>query len=215
MFPFRLGDHCRYSSHWRCLLVNEPLETQLTVGDLRRLIDDLPDSTVVALSIPPAPHNGHTLAMLCNLTAEQRGPVVLMRPSPTESLRVLPSSSSAIASLPASLKSGLYWFVSDLSKGLLENDQWDFDTEWFDNDRLDWDKYTAALLDPTVLTTTISIWMNNLAIDDAGCVSDAEHSAFRAAQYLRTQFDDAFTLDSIIPPPLGAWELREWQTDDE
>ena len=196
------------------LVTNDPLKGQLTVGELRRIIAGVPDTAVVALSIPPAPHNRHALAVLCNLTVEHRGPVVLMRPSPSEALRVLPSSSTAIADIPPSIKSALYWFVSDLTKGLLEHDQWDFESDDFETGRFDWDRYTRALLDPTVLTTTVSIWMNNLAFDAQGNASNVEYSSFRAMQYLRTQFDDTFELHAIAPA-LAAWELREWQTTDE
>ena len=194
--------------------MNDPLPTQLTVGELRKLIENAPDSTVIALQLPPSAHGEHQLTLFCNLTAKyDSGPIVLLAPLSDDDVRVVAGSSDNLDRVPASFKCALYWLLSDLTKGLLEDERWDFDSDWFFNGRLDWDRYTAAILDPTVMGTVISVWTNNLAVDASDVISNPLHARFRAIQYFRTQFDDDYSFDKI-EPPLAAWELREWQTDD-
>lgn len=193
-------------------MVRDP--NQLTVGELRELIRDVPDSAVIVLKLPPSPHGEHQLSVVCNLAAEHSSDsVVLVSPLANSDVRVVAGSSDHLDRIPGSLKSALYWFLSDVTKGLLEDDRWEFDSDWFSTGRLDWDRYTAAIVDPTVMCTVISIWTNNLAVDENDEISNEVHAQFRAAQYLRTQFDDDYTCD-MIDPPLAAWELREWQTED-
>ncbi len=109
--------------------------------------------------------------------------------------------------LSHSLKSSLYWFVQDVSKGLLENDAWDFD---FDLHVPDWTQYQATILEPTIFATAFSIWMNNIELDESGNVLNEEHAALRAFQCLRPHFDPTFS-HKDVQPPFADWELLEAQ----
>ena len=103
--------------------------------------------------------------------------------------------------LPDNLKLALYWFVDAISKGLLDNESWDFEPlEQFENGKLDWDRYLAAINDPTTIKTVYTIWMNNIRLDENYRVVNEQGASFRAFQYLRTQFDDNFSFDRIDPP---------------
>ena len=114
-------------------------------------------------------------------------------------------------SIPDGLKLALYWFVDAISKGLLDNENWDFEpVERFETGELDWDRYLAAINDPTIIKTVYTIWMNNIQMDDENRVVNEQHACFRAFQYLRTQFDEEFTFDNIAPP-LTETELVEAQ----
>ena len=113
--------------------------------------------------------------------------------------------------IPSELKQALYWFVDSISKGMLENENWDFEpTEKFDNGDLDWAKYVAACNDPTVAKTAYTIWMNTIQLDRENRVLNESYATFRAFQYLRTHFDDTYNHDDITPP-LTSVELDESQ----
>ena len=113
--------------------------------------------------------------------------------------------------IPHDLKSALYWFVSNISKGLLQNENWDFDPiEDFDSGTLCWDKYVQTINDSTVITTAFTIWMNNIQINENGMVENSEYAAFRAFQCLRTHFDTRFVHENIVPP-FSEEELTEPQ----
>ncbi len=76
--------------------------------------------------------------VLCNLTAKyDSGPILLLSPLSKDDVRVVPGSSDSLERIPASFKCSLYWLLSDLTKGLLEDDRWDFDSDWFSSGRLD------------------------------------------------------------------------------
>jgi hypothetical protein len=113
--------------------------------------------------------------------------------------------------IPNGLKVALYWFVDAITKGLLDNENWDFNPlERFESGELDWERYQAAMNDPTIIKTVYAIWMNNIQLDDEHQIVNEEHACFRAFQYLRTQFDGEYTSDRINPP-LTAAELDEAQ----
>lgn len=107
--------------------------------------------------------------------------------------------------LSKSLKSALYWFVQDVSKGLLEDSGWDFD---FDLHVLDWNQYQSVILDPTIIVTAYTVWMNNIQTDELGNVLNEEYAALRAFQVLRPHFDPAYDGPT---PPFADWELVEEQ----
>ena len=114
-------------------------------------------------------------------------------------------------SIPDGLKISLYWFVDSVTKGLMDNENWDFDPlERFDSGELDWDRYISAINDPTIIKTVYTIWMNNIELDNENRVTNEQHASFRAFQYLRTQFDDEYTFDRITPTYTSA-ELNEAQ----
>jgi hypothetical protein len=54
-------------------MANEPMPWQLTVGQLRGILRDVPDGVVVGLQVP-APGIGHPeLTIFCNLRVEYAG----------------------------------------------------------------------------------------------------------------------------------------------
>jgi hypothetical protein len=62
---------------------NEPLPHQLTVEKLRRLLDGVPDNTVVALKLPPDILQDHDprFALMFNVDASyEGGPLLFLRP---------------------------------------------------------------------------------------------------------------------------------------
>ncbi len=115
--------------------------------------------------------------------------------------------------LSISLKSSLYWFVEDLSKGLLDNEGWDFDYENLDSIEGLWEKYQKAILDPSIIKLVFSIWSNNIEIDENGSVLNEDRSSLRAFQYLRSCFDPDFDAGDIVPP-LEDWEMVEYELLD-
>ena len=115
--------------------------------------------------------------------------------------------------LSPSLKSSLYWFVEDLSKGLLQDENWDFNLEYFDKHENSWGKYQKTICDPFVMKQVFSIWSNNIELNEKEEVINDEHSAIRAFQFLRVQFDPNFTYEDI-KPPLEDWETKEFEFED-
>ena len=74
-------------------MANEPMPWQLTVGQLRDVLLDIPDGVVVALQVPP-PGIGHAEATIfCNLQVEYAGGM-LVRLIP---MAEIPSGSSSPA----------------------------------------------------------------------------------------------------------------------
>lgn len=100
------------------------------------------------------------------------------------------------------LRGAVVGFVVLLSKGLLDDARWDWDVE-----KLDWQDYLAGFTDPTILRTTMAVFMNTLTIDDVGGVN-SEDARFRAFQYFRTQVDPAYPLSGVTPA-FGSIELVE------
>lgn len=94
-------------------------------------------------------------------------------------------------------------FVVHLSKGLLEDDRWDWDLE-----RIDWQHYQAGFTDPTILRTTLSVFLNNLRLDDGGSVVNYPGARFRGFQYFRALIDPSYPL-AQVSPPFGSAELDE------
>ncbi len=193
-------------------MVNEPLPHQLTVGELRQIIADAPDTTIIAFAVPASKHDNHTISTICNLTAVYTGGPILMfrRSDPPEQSRRVADFDDHPNRLTPSLKGALYWFVEDLTKGLLQDDNWNFDPEMFDDERLDWDRYLAVIQDPTIIKMVYTIWSNNLELNTHGAVLNELHARFRAFQYLRSQFDDSYTHD-LVEPEFATWELEEAQ----
>ena len=115
--------------------------------------------------------------------------------------------------LSTSLKSSLYWFVEDLSKGLLDNEDWDFGYENLDTIEGLWEKYQKAILDPSTIKQVFSIWSNNIEIDEKGNILNEDAASLRAFQYLRSCFDPDFDASDIVPP-LEGWEIIEHEIPD-
>jgi hypothetical protein len=82
------------------------------------------------------------------------------------------------------IKGAVVGFTILLSKGLIEDDRWDWDVE-----KCNWKDYQESFTDPTHLRTTLSIFVNNLEVDETGKVLNYEDARFRAFQYFRPYFD--------------------------
>lgn len=52
-----------------------------------------------------------------------------------------------------------------------------------------------------------AIFMNNLELDEEGCVLNYKYSERRAAQYIRRYFDPAYEAE----PPFASWELELYE----
>ena len=111
------------------------------------------------------------------------------------------------------IKSALYWFIEDLVKCQFENERWDFDDDRFGTGELNYEEYLKVLTCPSGIKGAISIWSNNLEIDENGIVLNEDYAAFRAFQWLRSDFDPSFD-DKDIQPPFEDWELEEHETYD-
>jgi hypothetical protein len=101
-------------------------------------------------------------------------------------------------SLP--LKVALSDFIINLQKGLIDDERWDWDVE-----ETDWKEYQQSFLDPTILRTTIAIWMNTIRLSETGEVIHSTDAAFRAFQYFRSMFDRDYSHSKDAPK----FEMRE------
>ena len=97
--------------------------------------------------------------------------------------------------IPEELRGAVIGFIMLLSKGFLEDNRWDWDI-----DRCDWQYYREGFCDPTILRTTLSIFMNNLMTNELDIVVNYENARFRAFQYFRQQIDLTYRLVKIEPP---------------
>ena len=105
--------------------------------------------------------------------------------------------------IPEDIRGAVTGFVILLSKGLLDDDIWDWDVE-----RFEWQQYQAVFCDPSVLRTTLAVFLNNLRIDERGAVANYQESRFRGFQYFRAQIDPSYSLAQVTPPFMPA-ELDE------
>ena len=97
--------------------------------------------------------------------------------------------------IPEELRGAVIGFVILLSKGLLEDNRWDWDI-----DKCDWQHYRDGFCDSTILRTTLSIFMNNLMINELDIIVNYEDARFRAFQYFRQQIDPTYRSLNIEPP---------------
>ena len=116
--------------------------------------------------------------------------------------------------LTKSLRSCLYWFIEDYSKGLLGDKRWDLTNDSFAEGRLDWAAYQRAISDPFVMKLAITVWSNNIEVDETGRVLNEEWARFRAFQAIRQNFDKNFS-HADIAPPLETWEVMENELDHQ
>ncbi|MCA8991153.1 MAG: hypothetical protein KDA88_04200 [Planctomycetaceae bacterium] len=62
-------------------MVNEPSPHQMTVAELKSLLAEVPDTTVVGFALPTFDVGGEIITHILNVTAEYRGgPMLLLRP---------------------------------------------------------------------------------------------------------------------------------------
>lgn len=88
-------------------------------------------------------------------------------------------------------------------KGLLDDDRWDWDVE-----RIEWPRYQEGFCDPTVLKTTLTVFLNNLQMDDGGVVVNYDDAKFRGFQYFRALIDPSYSIAQVTPP-FESSELEE------
>ncbi len=98
-------------------------------------------------------------------------------------------------------KGAVVGFIILLCKGLMEDARWNWDVE-----KCDWKNYQQAFLDPSILKTTLSVFVN--------CLEDNnyEDARYRAFQYFRRIIDSdykpdqPFTIKEIEEPDWRIWE---------
>jgi hypothetical protein len=114
--------------------------------------------------------------------------------------------------IPSDIRGATTGFVVLLSKGLIDDKRWNWDLE-----KCDWLRYRAGFSDPSVLKTTMAVFMNSLEIDESGKVINWSDASFRGFQYFRTQVDltypftliqPRFSLEEMEEPDWRIWEDR-------
>lgn len=94
-------------------------------------------------------------------------------------------------------------FVVLLCKGLIDDSRWSWDVE-----QCDWKNYQAGFCDPTILRTSLAVFLNTLKLDDNGKVINYHDARFRAFQYFRAQIDPSYPWESVMPP-FEPFEIEE------
>ena len=112
--------------------------------------------------------------------------------------------------IPDDIRGAVTGFVVLLCTGSLDDDRWDWDVE-----QSDWQSYQAGFSDPTILRTTLSVFLNSLKVDERGAVVNYQDARFRGFQYFRALVDPSYPL-AQISPPFGSAELdepdwRDWE----
>jgi hypothetical protein len=69
---------------------------------------------------------------------------------------------------------------------------------------LDGVDYSAIFDEPSALEQAYAIFVNALELDETGTVLNAKHAERRAAQFIRSYVDPAYTVD----PPFEDWEVH-------
>jgi hypothetical protein len=105
--------------------------------------------------------------------------------------------------VPEQLRGAVTGFVVLLCKGLIEDKRWDWDL-----DACDWTRYQSGFADPSILRTTVAVFMNTLEMDGAGIVLNYGDARFRASQYFRTHIDSAYPIGGV-EPPFQSHEIEE------
>jgi len=96
--------------------------------------------------------------------------------------------------ISSDIRGAVTGFMMLLCKGLLDDERWDWDVE-----KADWKSYHAGFNDPTILKTTLAVFLNNLMVDDMGAVVNYEDARFRGFQYFRTLVDTLYTFKQVLP----------------
>ena len=91
-------------------------------------------------------------------------------------------------------------YIILLSKGLLDDDRWDWDI-----DDVDWVKYQQCFSDPSSLRTAMCVFANNLKINEANVILNYDDARFRGFQYFRSCVEQTYKLAK----GLESWELEE------
>ncbi len=105
--------------------------------------------------------------------------------------------------VPKELRGAVTGFVILLCKGLIEDKRWSWDL-----DQCDWKRYQSGFTDPSILKTTLSVYLNTLRLDEAGVVLNFEDARFRGFQYFRAHVDSSYPI-SAVEPPFQPHEIEE------
>jgi hypothetical protein len=106
--------------------------------------------------------------------------------------------------LSEDIRGAVTTFVVDLCKGLIDDDRWDWDVE-----QCDWTRYQQGFADPTILRTTLSVFLNNLKLDGSEVISNYPDASFRGFQYFRMMVDSSYP-SAKVSPPFSLEELQEY-----
>ena len=101
------------------------------------------------------------------------------------------------------LRGAVTGFVVRLCKGLIDDSRWNWDVEEFD-----WKCYQQGFCDPTILRTTLAVFLNTLKLDDVGNVINYDDARFRAFQYFRALVDPHYPYAGVTPP-FQPFEIEE------
>lgn len=93
-------------------------------------------------------------------------------------------------------------FTIRLNKGLIEHEDWDWSDEVYD-----WNKYQECYAYPTVIRTTLSVYLNNLRIDENGEILNYDEASFRGFQYFRSCVETNYCSSAGVE--FEDWELIE------
>jgi hypothetical protein len=102
------------------------------------------------------------------------------------------------------IKGAVVGFIILLCKGLLDDERWDWDVEKCDwncltNKESDWNHYQEGFCDPSILKTTISVFLNNLRVDDKGGIANYKDAKFRGFQYFRAMLGGSYKFAQVEP----------------
>ena len=110
--------------------------------------------------------------------------------------------------LSEDIKGAVVGFIILLTKGLLDDERWDWDVEKENY----WEDVKEGVMDPTILRTTISVFLNTLRIDESGKVLNYQDAKFRGFQYFRMLLGhegyqgQEFTSSELEEPAWWIWE---------
>jgi hypothetical protein len=96
--------------------------------------------------------------------------------------------------VPKELRGAVTGFVILLCKGLIQDRRWNWDVE-----KCDWKGYKAGFTDPSILKTTLAVFLNTVEMDEAGVVTNYEDAKYRGFQYFRALVDSSYPFKAIEP----------------
>ena len=105
-----------------------------------------------------------------------------------------------MSQISSDIRGALTAYVVLLCKGLLDDDRWDWDV-----DDCNWDRYQKCFNDPSILRTTICVFVNNLEINDGNDIKNYTDARYRGFQYFRSCIEPEYNLTK----KLESWELEE------
>jgi hypothetical protein len=93
------------------------------------------------------------------------------------------------------LRGAVTGFVILLCKGLIQDKRWNWNV-----DLCDWKRYHTGFTDPSILKTTLAVFLNTVEMDEAGAVTNYEDAKYRGFQYFRALVDSSYPFKAVEPP---------------